>query len=207
MADDLATAAAPAPAAAAVVLSGGRSSRMGGPVPKPLLSVGGTPLLHRVLAALTGVPTVVVGVAPDPLPDGVRVVAEDPPGAGPAYALACGIGAVPEQARHVYVLAADLPLLTAPALAPLTEALTGPGTSAGAVYADRSGREQWLCGCWRTAELRRALRDVRPGASLRSVLAPLRPERIAWTSPGPPPFLDCDTPRSLAEAERALDLK
>ena len=60
--------------AAGIVLAGGRGSRLGG-VDKPALTVAGTALIERALAALAGVRTVVVGPA-RALDDRVTVVRE-----------------------------------------------------------------------------------------------------------------------------------
>ena len=54
---------------AAIVLAGGAGRRLGG-ADKAALDVGGRTLLERALAAVSGVPTVVVGPA-RPLPPGV----------------------------------------------------------------------------------------------------------------------------------------
>ncbi|HEY1176474.1 MAG TPA: NTP transferase domain-containing protein [Phytomonospora sp.] len=188
------------PQVAAVVLSGGASRRMGGPTPKPLLLLKGRPLLHRVLDALPpGTPTVVVGPGTG-LPAHVTAVTEDPPGAGPAHALATGLRHLPATATRVWLLAADLPLLTPAAADAL---LTAVGEADGAVYTD-DHHPQWLCGCWRADALRQATRDTAPGASLRRTLGPLPRVELRWTSPGPPPYFDCDTPEALAEAEAWL---
>ncbi|MEV0644731.1 molybdenum cofactor guanylyltransferase [Phytomonospora sp. NPDC050363] len=187
---------------AAIVLSGGSSRRMGGATPKPLLRLKGRPLLRRVLDALPpGTPTVIVGGAGEhgDLPDTVTVLAENPPASGPAYALKAGLAGIPAAATHVWVLAADLPLLTPQATTALREAV---GDTDGALYAD--DRPQWLCGCWRVGALTSAARHITPGAPLRTLLGPLRRNELRWSSPGPPPYFDCDTPEALAEAETWL---
>lgn len=81
------------PTAAAIVLTGGQSRRMG--THKPALLVGGRPLVQIVLDAVhllapPPVPTVVVGSA-QAVPPGVRVVREEPPGGGPVAAVARGV--------------------------------------------------------------------------------------------------------------------
>jgi len=78
----------------AVVLAGGRARRLGG-VDKPATPVGGTPMLHRVLAAVAGAhPRIVVGPHRGGLPDGVLQVREEPPGGGPVAAAAAGLAAL-----------------------------------------------------------------------------------------------------------------
>ncbi|MDQ1644151.1 MAG: molybdenum cofactor guanylyltransferase, partial [Cryptosporangiaceae bacterium] len=63
---------------AAIVLAGGRASRLGG-VHKPGLRIGGATLLDRVLAAATGAGTRIVVGPPQQVPPGVVVLREDPP--------------------------------------------------------------------------------------------------------------------------------
>lgn len=188
---------------AAVVLAGGAARRMGG-VRKPAVPVAGRPMLHRVLEAAAGArPQVVVGPPDLPLPDGVARTLERPPGGGPAAAAAAGLVLVPPGTVQVALLAADLPFLTAPALAQLRRAAAADGVD-GAVFVDDDDRPQWLCGVWRTAALTAALAGDRAGRSLRAVLTPLRTVRIrAAPDPGrPPPWYDCDTGADLAAGLR-----
>lgn len=78
-------------APAAVILAGGRGSRLGG-VRKADLVVGGRRLLDVVVDACDGcAPVVVVGEADLDVPPGVLLTREDPPFAGPAAALAAGV--------------------------------------------------------------------------------------------------------------------
>jgi molybdopterin-guanine dinucleotide biosynthesis protein A len=188
-----------APPFAAVVLAGGRAARLGGQ-PKPQLDVGGRSMLATVLTALAGAqPRVVVG-PPQPVPPGVVLVREEPPGGGPVPALAAGLAAVGD-AEVVAVLAADLPFVTAEIVAALRERLTGDGV----LVVDDTGRDQLLLGVWRTTVLRRALHGARPHSPLRVVLAPLAVRRHRPPAvPGvPPPWTDCDTPAELARARAA----
>ena len=107
---------APAHAFDAVVLAGGRGTRLGG-TDKPGLIVGGQTLLGAVVSAVTsaGADRIVV-VGPERQPGDlarargrVRYAREDPPGRGPVAALACGLDQV--SAPLVVLLAADLPFL------------------------------------------------------------------------------------------------
>jgi molybdopterin-guanine dinucleotide biosynthesis protein A len=187
------------PPFAAVVLAGGRAARLGGQ-PKPQLDVGGRTMLSAVLAAVDGAaPRVVVG-PPQPVPAGVLLARESPPGGGPVPALAAGLSAVGD-AEVVAVLAADLPFVTAALVTALRERLTGDGV----LVVDDTGRDQLLLGVWRTAALRAAAAGARPHSPLRTLLAPLavrryRPPALPGT---PPPWTDCDTPAELAAARAA----
>ena len=78
----------------AIILAGGRSSRLGG-VPKSGLIYDGATLLERSLrAAGAARRTVVVGPDPGGLPGGVLTCREEPPFAGPAAAIAAGLAAL-----------------------------------------------------------------------------------------------------------------
>jgi molybdopterin-guanine dinucleotide biosynthesis protein A len=128
--------------------------------------------------------------------DGVSFVCEEPPGAGPVPALRRGLAeAIPP---WVALLAADLPFLRPDDLRTLRRAAAGHH---GAVFADDTGRPQWLAGCWRTETLRSAA-DGYDGISLGGLLGPLGPVlvRLAPVPGLPPPWLDCDTPEDLDRA-------
>jgi len=91
----------------AIILAGGRGSRLGG-VSKADLVVGGRRLLDVVLEAVRRARTTVV-VGPVAAPDGVLVTVEDPPGTGPAAGIVAGLEAVAQPAGWTVVLACDLP--------------------------------------------------------------------------------------------------
>lgn len=192
---------------AAVVLAGGAGRRLGGAA-KPALPVGGRPMLHRVLAAVADArPRVVVGPAGLPVPAGVVRTRERPPGGGPVPAIAAGLALVPPGVGYLALLAADLPLLTPAAVGRLRAAVVAGGTD-GAVYVDRTGRPQWLCGVWRTGALRSRLAAgpaVLAGLPVRRLLAGLAVARVTDPGPGPPPWWDCDTGAELRRAEEMAD--
>lgn len=76
----------------AVILAGGNGTRLGG-VDKPGLALDGRSLLDRAIAAVPGGRVVVVGPPRRTVGDVIRTV-EDPPGSGPAAAIAAGIVAL-----------------------------------------------------------------------------------------------------------------
>ncbi|MFD5733671.1 NTP transferase domain-containing protein [Streptomyces sioyaensis] len=186
----------------AIVLAGGAARRLGG-ADKPALSVGGRPLLDRVLAACSdAASTVVVGPA-RPTARPVVHALEDPPGGGPLAALEAGL-------RHttapvVLVLSADLPFLTAATVHRLLAAATaggpGPGGGAaprdGAMLRDASGRDQPLVAAYRSGPLRRELARLRAvhgtpaGLPLRALWAELVLERVPDARSTA--SFDCDT--------------
>jgi molybdopterin-guanine dinucleotide biosynthesis protein A len=101
--------------AAAVVLAGGRSSRMGRP--KAALEWHGSTLLYRTAALLarTVDGPVLVVAAPDQelpeLPRRVEVVADPVEGQGPMRGLATGLAALDGRATTAFVCSTDLPFL------------------------------------------------------------------------------------------------
>jgi molybdopterin-guanine dinucleotide biosynthesis protein A len=101
--------------AAAIVLAGGRSSRMGSP--KAALEWHGSTLLRRVtgiVARSVSGPVVVVSAPGQELPalnQTVEVVADEREGRGPLEGLAAGLAAVGDRAAVAYVSSTDVPLL------------------------------------------------------------------------------------------------
>ena len=150
----------------AVVLAGGRSSRLGG-VPKQALVYDGATLLKRTLDAAAGAQTVVVvGPDPGPLPAGVITCREEPPFAGPASAIGAGLAALRGTAGPrpacTLLLACDMPNV-GQAIDALRGAV-GPGDGVMAVSAD--GRRQPLAGFYSTAALERSVRDLNARGAL-----------------------------------------
>jgi molybdopterin-guanine dinucleotide biosynthesis protein A len=164
----------------AVVLAGGRSSRMGS-AHKAALVFGGRSLLQCAVDAAGDSRSIVV-VAPDGLLRGIsRVIAarEFPAWGGPAAALVAGVEALPEpRAEWLLVLACDLPLAGDAVAALLAGARldAAPADLDGVVAVDSAGRRQPLLAVYRTAalELAAARRDgPLTGLPLRSLLAGL----------------------------------
>jgi molybdopterin-guanine dinucleotide biosynthesis protein A len=166
----------------AIVLAGGRSSRLGGS-PKAELRVGGRRLVDiAVGAALAAGSRHVTVVGPAdlaPLPAPAVTTREDPPFGGPAAAVSAGVSAlvaeVPAQPDAVLVLACDmpgaeraLPVLLHAALAVSSSARSaGAGSGEGwAVMAvDHDRRRQHLLAVYGFAALRAriAARSGEPG--------------------------------------------
>jgi len=99
---------------AAIVLCGGKSTRMG--TSKALLPFGPETMLQRVLRLLTDVvsPIVVVAAVDQPLPTlppEVIVTRDEQEGRGPLEGLRAGLKALPPQVDAVYVTSCDVPLL------------------------------------------------------------------------------------------------
>lgn len=158
----------------AVILAGGRATRLGG-VPKPTVVLDGATLLDRALAAARDAARTVV-VGPDPvLPPGrdVLVTREDPPFGGPVAGLDAGLRtldavsvAAPGRAvpPWVLVLAVDVPR-AGDAVPLLRAAVDPPAGDLDGAYLVREGHAQWLVGLYRRDALRRAL-DVVAGPGI-----------------------------------------
>lgn len=187
-----------------IVPAGGAARRLGG-ADKPGLTVGGTALLDRVLAAAAGArTTVVVGPVRPTARTGVRWTRERPPGGGPVAAVAAGLAEV--TAEVVLLLAADLPFLDERTVRRLAAALAErepEGDAAGpvdaAVLVDAAGRDQPLAAAYRTAALRAALAAAGDpaGLPLRRLTGGLRTLRLADTDDV---TYDCDTWEELERA-------
>jgi len=184
----------------AVVLCGGRSSRMGRD--KAALPFGPETLLARVVRLVQTVAddVVVVGHTTQSLPDGVRVVNDPVEGLGPLAGLATGLADV--RGDRTLLLGCDMPLL-APALLHRLLALAGdadacvplvdgvPMTTC-AVYATRVlpvAQEQLAGGM-------RSLRALLEGVSVRWVTA----DELRDADQDLLSFWDCDTPERYETA-------
>jgi molybdopterin-guanine dinucleotide biosynthesis protein A len=150
-------------ATAAVVLAGGRSSRMG--TPKAALEWHGSTLVRRAVGivgrAVDG-PVVVVrapGQALPALPAPVEVADDAREGRGPLEGIAAGLAAIGDRARVAYVSGVDAPLLH-PAFVRRVLALLGPDADVALPRAH--GHAQPLAAAYRTTvaePLRTLLRE------------------------------------------------
>nr|WP_040791715.1 NTP transferase domain-containing protein [Nocardia paucivorans] len=184
----------------AIVLAGGRASRMGG-VDKPALVIGGRSMLEAALSATAGCRrTVVVGPHRPELPPSILQVREVPPGSGPVAAIGAGLGALgSDAAPWLVVLAADLPFLRESAVAELMR--QGVESGADAVFAaDESGRPQYLIGVWRRTALGERLRSLEE--LINQPMKALVPDHTAIVPlPG---VADCDTEDEVRAARAAV---
>lgn len=159
-----------APAFHAVVLAGGRSSRLGGR-PKAALRQGKLTLVELTVDAVreaTGV--VVVAPAELAVPAGVLRTREDPPFAGPAAGIAAGLAALTAlpSAPWTMTLACDMPGV-ADAVDRLRDAAQRAPDAAGFMAVTPDGRRQPLAALYRTEVLRTAYAGQDPAdRSVRS---------------------------------------
>ncbi len=176
---------------AAIVLSGGRATRLGG-IDKSALVVDGTTLLERALGVTaSATETVVVGDSTTTS----RVVTwarEEPAGGGPAAGLYAGLDAVTGSPGLVSVIAVDMPRITAETLTRLTQSLGS--TDDGAVLVDAAGQIQPLCAVYKVAALRRVRPDVTRNRSMKSLLDGLTIQQVEAL---PDETRDIDTPNDL----------
>lgn len=178
----------------AIVLAGGKASRMGG-VDKPALVVGGRRMLDTALSAVSACERiVVVGPHRPDLAADVLQTRESPPGAGPVAAVAAGVEAIRPAANDtIVVLAADLPFLETS----LFDALVDATREAGAAFAvDETDRVQFLCSAWVAGVLDERLKSLNTFVNQpMKVLVPENYSRISTDG-----ALDCDT---MSDVDRA----
>ncbi|WP_313479843.1 NTP transferase domain-containing protein [Microbacterium sp.] len=209
----------------AILLVGGRATRMGGGV-KPLLEVGGRTLLSRALAAVTDAgcaPILAVGPELDPDPR-LRWVREDPPFSGPAAAIAAAVAALEHRAgdggsddgddgddggggggaEWMLVLAGDLPHADR-VVTRLTSAASSAPPHADAVVLTADGHPQWLAGVYRTHALRASIRAATGELADSSCRALLGGLDITWLADEDGITADIDTPADLARTRAAFE--
>lgn len=161
----------------AVILAGGRASRLRG-VDKPGLVVGGRSLLeHAIAAAMHANARQTIVVGPDRDIPGPVFIREDPPFGGPVAAIAAALPLVGSE--WTLLLASDLPRASDAVALLLEHDQPHAETVDGVALVDVSGHPQWLAGVYRTASLRRALDELTAArgstqdASIQRLLSPL----------------------------------
>lgn len=166
----------------ALIVAGGRSSRLGG-VPKALLSNGQQTLLASTLdAAGTAAARMVVGPSDLPLPSGVLLTREEPAFSGPAAAIGAGLNALAHhRAPWTLLLSVDVPGV-AGVVEQLTEAAAAATPETLGFWGVADGTFQPLLGIYRTDQLAQAFAGDTANASVRRFLAPLSPQPVQLTS-------------------------
>jgi molybdopterin-guanine dinucleotide biosynthesis protein A len=169
----------------ALILAGGRSSRLGG-VPKQNLHFKGASLLQRSLAAAAAARRIVVVGPPELVPESILSCREQPEFAGPAAAFAAGLdtlAAAGADSEYTLVLACDMPLVADAVSMLLASMAAGERPGADAILARTEdgtpdGRIQPLAGFYRTSALKKRVEDLAArgaliNGSVRSLLASL----------------------------------
>lgn len=193
----------------AVVLAGGRGTRLGG-IDKPALRLRGRSLLERAVDAVAAARRVAVVTHSPVAVDDPRVVlaAEEPRWSGPVVALATGLAAFGDDAAPLtVVLAADLidPAVAVGELLARVDGVVARGERVdGVVAVDPGGTRQPLLAAYLTRPLLDAVGAVSApdaasggrGPSMRAVLDRLQLHEVAlpWHA-----CADVDTP---ADARR-----
>jgi len=151
----------------AIVLAGGRGSRLGG-VDKAALELDGETLLARTLRAVGGAGRVIVAGDPRPVPEGVVVVQEQPRFSGPAAAIGAAMAEV--RAPYVFLAGCDHPFLT-DAVDLLLDSASGDGV----IAIDADGRRQYLMSVLDSSALRASIaaQPTLVDLSVRALLVPL----------------------------------
>lgn len=180
----------------AVILAGGKGSRMGN-VSKADLEVGGRRLLDIVLEAANGASTTVV-VGDVAVPDGVLLTREEPAGTGPAAGLLAGLEAIESPSEWVLVLACDLPDAPAAVGQLLTHLPDVEDAVDGICLHEENGRLQHLLACYRFSALQEAGESVGDMAN-RGVWRLMKPLNLQAVSPGGASVQDLDTPEQLRQ--------
>lgn len=152
---------------AAIVLSGGRATRLGH-TSKGSIRIGGSALLDQMLGVLGDIPTVVVG--DDPVPAHVISTRESPPYSGPAAAIAAGFDHI--SANQVLILAVDLPF----AFEAVPQLISTRVDGDGVIAVDLDGRHQYLLSKVRSTSLQAALaqRSSWSDVSVRKLMSTVR---------------------------------
>jgi molybdopterin-guanine dinucleotide biosynthesis protein A len=205
----------------AIVLTGGKSARMGRP--KEALPFAGEPLLARVVGRVARVarPIVVVaaaGQALPSLPEGVVVARDAAPNRGPLEGLAAGMAAIGRDAEVVFVATTDAPFVHAAFVRRLVALRSdGEGAPWDAVVPRVGGREQPLCALYATSverELRALLAEDRLramglAARVRTRFADeallLADEALRAADPGLRAVRNVNTPEEYAKALAEVD--
>jgi molybdenum cofactor guanylyltransferase len=185
----------------ALILAGGRSSRMGSD--KALIAWQGIPLLQRVFAVAQACCSNVFVLTPWPeryrslLPSSVNWLLEPPATfSGPLAALALGMQTI--RTPWVLLLACDLPQLDAAVLGQWMQAL--PETDAVAQVPYYQDRWEPLCGFYRVdalPALQTFLAENGDRASFQQWLQTIDVVPLAVDAETAPMFYNCNTPNDL----------
>ncbi|MSO27461.1 MAG: hypothetical protein EXQ60_05275 [Candidatus Nanopelagicales bacterium] len=164
-----------------VILTGGRSTRFG--TNKSGAKVDGVALLDRLV---------------DGLPNTPSIIGADIQG-GPAAAIKAALDAI--GAPWVAVVAVDMPF--APAIIEYLAQLIDGTRADGFIPIDAMGKQQWLCGIYRTTALRTAMVNFGPvvDAPLHKVLTSMYLDLVQLPGELASLLVDIDTPADLERAE------
>jgi molybdopterin-guanine dinucleotide biosynthesis protein A len=194
-----------------VLLAGGLARRMGGG-DKPLRSIGGRPILERVIERLKPqCEALILNANGDPArfsATGLPVVADTVPGfAGPLAGILAALdwtAAHRPDLRWVASVAADTPFLPHDLVSRLHAAREAAGTRL--ACAESGGRTHPVNGLW-AVDLREDLRHALVAEDMRKIDRWTARHGIAhagWATEPFDPFFNANSPEDLAEAERLI---
>jgi molybdopterin-guanine dinucleotide biosynthesis protein A len=183
----------------AIVLCGGRSTRMGRD--KGALPCGGETMLARVARILGGIAGEVIVVArrDQPAPAGVRVIHDPVDDQGPLAGIAAGLAASATDLN--IVVACDMPLVRPAVL----QRLAGAIGSHDACVAVAGGHASALCGIYRSRVAGEAQRLLASGERrVMRLLDAVQTKRVDAAElrdidPDLETFISCDTPEAYAQ--------
>lgn len=205
----------PDTATVAVILAGGQGRRFG-PVDKGFASLGGQPLIARVIARIAPQVTRVVVNGNGDLSRfqalGLSVVADEPratPATGPLVGLMsafAALGRAGDGTSAVLSVPVDTPFLPPDLAARLAAALPAPAAAAVA-FAATASRDHPIIALWPAAvrEHVGAVFGQQPDISLHRLMERLAGVRVVFGGEAPvDPFFNINTAADLATAERLL---
>lgn len=184
----------------AIVLCGGRSTRMGRD--KSALPFGGETMLERVVRIVRGVAADVIVVArqDQSTPDGVRVIHDPIDDQGPLVGIAAGLTASTTDLN--LVVACDMPLIKPEVLQRLADAIGDHD----ACVAVADGHASALCGIYRSRVAADAERLLASGERrVMRLLDAVQTKRVDAAAlrdidPDLESFTSCDTPEAYRAA-------
>jgi molybdenum cofactor guanylyltransferase len=191
----------------AIILCGGRSTRMGRD--KASLPFGDESLLERVVRIVANavpaeriVCVAAQGQTLPALPDGLRIVRDPLPDCGPLAGLATGLGVLSGEVDAAFVGGCDVPLLLPPFIERMFELSGGHQTA----VVDDGARSHPLCAVYRS-DVRRAAEEIL-AAGGRSLMAlvdacdsiRISPEQLRDVDPDLRSLAACNTPEEFSRA-------
>lgn len=185
----------------ALVLAGGKSSRMGRD--KMLLELNGLTMLERACAfahTLTDRILVAAGSEAhfDALPEGCRAVYDETPGLGPLGGLCAGLHTA--ETDYVLVFAADMPNLSQKAAALLLDSIG----DADVCLFQKNGRPEPLFALYRSRVLSAAQDALRSGQlKLTALIDSLHARILDWDADAL--FVNLNTPEDYESARRQVE--
>lgn len=186
----------------AIIIAGGRASRLGG-IDKTALMFDGRTLLQCALDAVRAARQIAVvgfGIELEPA-EGLSQTAEEPRWGGPAAALSAGMENLRHsRVEHTVVIAADMPRV-GEAISLLLAALDDEHD--GVIAVDSTGTRQQLLAVYRSSALRHAAAAVgSTNAAMRAITGALRLRELVI-----PDELCADVDTPLDAIENGIELR